>query len=81
MRRRPRRPHVDWVLVMDELAGGGVPAKVAAAWLGLGQRTLEGWRKGVEPRHMHGEAIIALWCEVTAKDRRELPMVIPTDAR
>ena len=35
-----------------------------------------GWKSGSEPRHGHGEALIALWCMATASDRKKLPTVL-----
>lgn len=71
------RPHmrVDWPRVLVELDERGMSTRAAAKMLGIGKRTVGGWKHGVEPRHCNGEELVELWCDVCEKTREDLPMV------
>lgn len=73
-RERARiRQRVDWFRVLADLQYLGMSNNEAADRLGIPQRTLAGWKEGAEPRHCDGEALVALWCDMTGKSRAGLP--------
>lgn len=72
-----RRP-VDWFRVIVDLEREGYTIGLIATVTGCGKGTVGGW-KYLEhgPSHENGEMLIALWMQVTARPRSELPRQLP----
>jgi len=68
-RFRPR-VRVDWFRVLADLQHLGLTNLDVSQRLNIPNRTVGGWKnEGAEPRHSDGEALLALWREVTGKTR------------
>lgn len=65
----------DWFRVITDLNRKNIPAQQIADELGVSKSAVLGWKSGAEPRHGHGEGLIALWCVVTRSERKKLPVV------
>ena len=66
---------IDWFRLMVELKRGGWSLRAMSAATRISKPVLVGLRNsGTEPRHVAGEALIALWCRVTGLGRDHLPM-------
>ncbi|MBJ8838580.1 MULTISPECIES: hypothetical protein [Citrobacter freundii complex] len=66
----------DWFRVITDLTRKNLTTQEIANELGVSKSAVLGWKSGSEPRHGHGEALIALWCMATASDRKKLPTVL-----
>ncbi|MFK1621050.1 hypothetical protein [Klebsiella pneumoniae] len=66
----------DWFRVITDLTRKNLTTQQIADELGVSKSAVLGWKSGSEPRHGHGEALIALWCLVTSSDRKKLPTVL-----
>lgn len=66
---------VDWFRVLADLLKAGKPRSAVARDTGIPISTLRGWwLHESEPRHYHGEILIAYWCRVFGKGRDSVPM-------
>lgn len=66
---------VDWFRLMSELKRGGWSLRAMASATRISKPVLVGLRNaGAEPKHVAGEALIALWCRVTGLARDKVPM-------
>lgn len=66
----------DWFRVITDLTRKNLTTQEIANELGVSKSAVLGWKSGSEPRHGHGEALIALWCMATSSDRKKLPTVL-----
>ncbi|HHT0354531.1 TPA: hypothetical protein ACTW1G_000275 [Klebsiella pneumoniae] len=66
----------DWFRVITDLTRKNLTTQQIADELGVSKSAVLGWKSGSEPRHGHGEALIALWCLATNSDRKKLPTVL-----
>ena len=66
----------DWFRVITDLTRKNLTTQQIADELGVSKSAVLGWKSGSEPRHGHGEALIALWCLATSSDRKKLPTVL-----
>ena len=66
----------DWFRVITDLTRKNLTTQQIADELGVSKSAVLGWKSGSEPRHGHGEALIALWCLATISDRKKLPTVL-----
>ncbi|MGQ4630519.1 hypothetical protein [Raoultella ornithinolytica] len=66
----------DWFRVITDLTRKNLTTQQIADELGVSKSAVLGWKSGSEPRHGHGEALIALWCLATGSDRKKLPTVL-----
>lgn len=66
---------VDWFqLLLDVQRKGYTLVNISSA-IDVPRTTMLGWRDlEASPRHQDGERLIALWCNVTACQRDDLPM-------
>jgi len=71
--------YVDWFQVITGLSRAGYSSQSVADAVGVARTTLIGWKQGAEPRYTEGDRLVLLWCEITGKDRTQLPMVTPSD--
>lgn len=53
-------PREDWFRLLTDLQRAGVSHAKVAAILGISLGTLDGWKRGSEPRHCLGQALKAL---------------------
>jgi len=68
---------IDWYRVVVDLHQVGYTAKVIAQRIGTTEARVRGWRQyGHEPRHHDGEALLSLWCAVTANMRESAPRCV-----
>jgi hypothetical protein len=63
----------DWFRVITDLTRKNLTTQEIANELGVSKSAVLGWKSGSEPRHGHGEALIALWCMATSSDRKNYP--------
>lgn len=69
------RIRVDWFRVTAELQGRGFTLDRIARAIDVPKSTVMGWRNlDAEPRHIDGESLIDLWCEVHQSPRDALPL-------
>ncbi|MDV1561408.1 hypothetical protein [Raoultella planticola] len=66
----------DWFRVITDLTRKNLTTQQIADELGVSKSAVLGWKSGSEPRHGHGEALIALWCLATSSGRKKLPTVL-----
>ena len=66
----------DWFRVITDLTRKNLTTQQIADELGVSKSAVLGWKSGSEPRHGHGEALIALSCLATSSDRKKLPTVL-----
>lgn len=78
---------IDWPRLLGDLAylvGDELPGTTArepatlgtlAAFLAVPRSTLRGWQEGTEPRHTDGEALVAVWANLSGKGRAFAPVV------
>jgi len=66
----------DWFRVITDLTRKNLTTQQIADELGVSKSAVLGWKSGSEPRHGHGEALIALWSLATSSDRKKLPTVL-----
>lgn len=71
--------YVDWFTVITTLLRSGYSLASVSDAVGVARTTLIGWKQGAEPRYTEGERLVRFWCEITGKDRTQLPMVTPGD--
>lgn len=69
-----KRQTVDWWRLLWDLTHRGVPLAKASRLMGENRETIRAYAYGAHPPHWRGELIIDLWCEVCAKERKDLPM-------
>jgi len=63
----------DWFRLIIDLNRAGFSLQTIASEIDVVASTLIGWKKGSEPRHHKGEALIDMWCRITKKERNDLP--------
>jgi hypothetical protein len=65
----------DWAAMLEELAALGVGSRRISDAMGgdVTDRMLRVYRNGTQPTHWRGEALVALWCELTGKARELAP--------
>lgn len=64
---------LDWGCLLQDLKEQGVSLYQVAKIIGRSESTVQSWRKGHEPSHSHGEALIELHIKtfgLAATDRR-----------
>ncbi|WP_447907841.1 hypothetical protein [Serratia fonticola] len=66
----------EWFRVITDLNRRSLSTQEIANELGVSKSAVLGWKTGSEPRHGDGEALIALWCQVTGLDKKKLPTVL-----
>ncbi|MGM0512975.1 MAG: hypothetical protein ACQER3_09855 [Pseudomonadota bacterium] len=66
----------EWFRVITDLNRRSLSTQEIAKELGVSKSAVLGWKTGSEPRHGDGEALIALWCQVTGKAREVVPTVV-----
>lgn len=64
---------VDWFKIIDDLKRQGVSLYGICAAIGVSPQKLCGYKQGSEPKHGDGEKLLKLWCQVTGKDREQVP--------
>jgi len=65
---------ISWWHVIVDLERHGYTHRQIAIAIGGARSTVQDWKNLlVEPRHVDGEKLIALWCAVTGRDRADLP--------
>jgi hypothetical protein len=70
-----KRVRVDWFRVLAELQGKGYSMAAVAMAIDAPKSTVMGWRNlDSEPRHMDGERLVKLWCQVMGSPRDALPL-------
>lgn len=69
------RVRVDWFRVLAELQGKGYSMAAVAMAIDAPKSTVMGWRNlDSEPRHMDGERLVKLWCQVMNLPREAMPL-------
>lgn len=69
------RQRVDWFRVLADLQHLGLSDSEISERLTIPRRTIGGWKvENAEPRHSEGEALLALWREMTGKTRDGYPL-------
>lgn len=71
----------DWFRVIVDLERSGYKHATIALSVDAPRTTLLGWKQGAEPKHRHGERLIALWCRVEGRGRDLLPTISTFDWR
>lgn len=67
---------IDWFRVLADLDYLGLNNADVSRRLEIPERTIGGWKNaGTEPRHCDGEALLALWRQMTGKTRDGVPTV------
>lgn len=66
---------VDWFKVICELDNYEHDIQKISEKIYIAYTTIHGWKMGTEPRHADGERLVMLWCEVTGKPRKDLPVL------
>ncbi|AZS49325.1 hypothetical protein DM558_00375 [Entomomonas moraniae] len=66
---------VDWFRVICELDDCKYDIQKISESIEIAYTTIHGWKMGTEPRHADGERLIKLWCKVTGKSRKDLPVL------
>lgn len=56
-------PREDWFRLLTDLQRAGISHAKVAVILDVSLGTLDGWKRGSEPRHCTGEALKALHAE------------------
>jgi hypothetical protein len=65
---------VDWFRVLADLKAHGVSLRGIRRQIQIPETTLNYYKQGGEPKHANGEVLIAFWCQVTNREREQLPM-------
>lgn len=68
------RLRVDWWQIVVDLSRLGLAQQPLGEAIGKPPSTIHGWKMGAEPKHSDGEALIALWCDMTGRARAEVPL-------
>ncbi len=66
----------DWFRVITDINRTRMATQSIAEELGVSKSAVLGWKSGSEPRHGDGEALIALWCELTGGERENIPTLV-----
>lgn len=66
---------VDWFRVICDLIALEYDLQKISKAIDIADSTIHGWKMGTEPRHADGERLVKLWCEVTGKPRKNLPVL------
>ena len=69
-----QRIGIDWFRLLWDLVQRGVKLRDIARRCGIAESTLKGYLHGSQPPHWRGELLVALWCEVCARERGDLPV-------
>lgn len=72
---------VDWFRIIVDLERASYSHLTIAAAVGVGKRTVGGWKSGSSPRYEDGCLLISLWAQVVAKDQSEIPVISRNDWR
>lgn len=64
---------IDWFQVITSLGRAGYSLSAVASAIRVPKGTLTGWKQGAEPRYSDGERLVQLWCQITGRDRTDLP--------
>lgn len=70
------RGRVVWFQVISELERYGITLRSVSLHCEVALGTVYNWKAGAEPKHYHGELLVALYIEKIGK---EPPMVVSTD--
>lgn len=74
MRRLATYPdRIDWFRVLADLQRAGHSLKHVSSQLKIPYSTLHGWRDGAEPGYSHGEQLLAMWVNLTGRERLQAP--------
>lgn len=65
---------VDWPRLIVDLSGAGLSLRLVQHALDVPTSTIQGWKKGAQPRHSVGERLINLWCNTTGQARDAVPV-------
>ncbi len=66
----------NWFQVITDLNRLKLSTYEISRELGVSKSAVIGWKMGAEPKHVHGEALIALWCRETGSQRDYAPTVL-----
>lgn len=66
---------IDWFRVITDLERAGYPHNAIAVYVGVGKRTVGGWKQGASPKTEDGLRLIGLWSLVTKNGRESAPRV------
>jgi len=64
---------VDWFRLIDDLKRRGYSTYALEMLTGVPKSTLLGYKQGAEPKHLDGERLIGVWCQVTGLQRDSIP--------
>ncbi|WP_447716867.1 hypothetical protein [Pluralibacter gergoviae] len=64
----------DWLRVVTDITNTGISLQELAGGLDVSKSAVIGWKQGAAPNHHTGEALIAVWCKVTYRDRSKIPV-------
>lgn len=60
---------VDWFRTIVDLERNGYSHQSIASSIGVGKRTVGGWKAGATPKYDDGELLLTLWSMVTKNGR------------
>lgn len=69
-----RRYRTDWFRILTDLQYTGYSHARVAELVEVPLPTLHGWKRGSEPAHNYGHALLELWTEVTGLPLSSRPM-------
>lgn len=73
--RQVKVKRVDWFRVLADLKRAGLSLRNIAALTGLSKNQLIGLRnQDAEPKHVAGEALVALWSQASSLGRASVPI-------
>jgi hypothetical protein len=73
MRRMQHVCRTDWFRVLTDLQYAACPHSDVAAYLGIPQSTVRGWKDGSEPNHHDGSRLLELWQQITGRGYEDRP--------
>ena len=69
-----QRIAIDWFRLLWDLVQRGMKLRDIAKRCSIAESTLKGYLHGSHPPHWRGELLVALWCEVCARERIDVPV-------
>lgn len=74
--------HVAWALIVADLKSRGHTNETIAKRIGATEGRVRKWVEiDCQPRHDDGERLLAMWCQVTGRQRETAPVVSRYAAR